>query len=201
MKLTGTYFSPFARRVGAALVVLDIPFEHEPLNVYVDTARADALNRVGKVPMLELDDGERLLDSGAILDYLDERVGPARALAPRAGAARRAALQLAAIATTLYEKTTARHAEEQRPNGGGQQALIERYRTQTLGGFAALDQAARAGCSLGAASLGLATLSAVIAYEYAHATHPDLALPTRAPALAAVAGALARHPAFAGTRP
>ena len=201
MKLIGTYFSPFARRVGAALVVLDIPFEHDPLNVYADPARTDALNPVGKVPVLELDDGERLLDSGAILDYLDERVGPDRALAPRNGAARRAALQLAAIAATLYEKTTARYAEEQRPNGTGQQALIDRYRTQTLGGFAALDQAARAGGPIGADSSGLATISAVIAYEYAHATHPDLALPSRAPALAAVADALARHPALAGTRP
>jgi glutathione S-transferase len=201
MKLIGTYFSPFTRRVGAALIVLDLPFRHEPLNGYTDPARADALNPVGKVPVLELDDGERILDSGVILDYLDERVGPRRALTPPAGEARRAALQLAAIAATLYEKTTARHAEAQRPDGRVQPALIERYRTQLLGGFAALEQAARTNGQIGAGALGIATLSAVVAFDYAHATHPDLALPSRAPTLAAVVDALAQHPAFADTRP
>ncbi|EIP86420.1 glutathione S-transferase family protein [Burkholderia humptydooensis MSMB43] len=199
--MIGTYFSPFARRVGVALNVLDIGFEHDPLNGYTEAARADLLNPVGKVPVLELDDGTRLIDSGAILDFLDERVGPERALAPRFGAPRQAMLQLAAIATTIYEKTTARYAEEHRADNGTQADLIDRYRTQTLNGFTALDEVVRSGGPIRSTALNLATITAVVAYDYAQATHPDLDLGSHARALSAVAASVADHPAFARTRP
>lgn len=39
MKLIGTYLSPFARRVGAALIALNIPFDHDPLHGYKDGDR------------------------------------------------------------------------------------------------------------------------------------------------------------------
>src|SRR5689334_7256023 len=72
MKLIGTYVSPYARRVATALVSRAIPYEHEDLNGYADPIRAREFNPVGKVPVLELDDGERLIDSGAILDHINE---------------------------------------------------------------------------------------------------------------------------------
>ena len=87
MKLIGTYVSPYARRVAAALVSRAVPYEHEDLNGYANPARARELNPVGKVPVLVLDDGERLIDSAAILDHINELVGPERALVPRFGSA------------------------------------------------------------------------------------------------------------------
>src|SRR5262249_32064631 len=132
MKLFGTYFSPFTRRVAVALTSRGIPYEHDDLNGYVDPARARALNPVGKVPVLVLDDGEHLIDSTAILDYLAERVGHGQALVPHSGRERRAALRLAAIATTIYEQSTARYFEERRPGGCAQPELLERYRLQTV---------------------------------------------------------------------
>ena len=110
MKLIGTYVSPYARRVATALVSRAIPYEHEGLNGYADPIRAREFNPVGKVPVLELDDGERLIDSGAILDHINELVGPERALIPESGAARRSALRLSAISATVCEQTTARRA-------------------------------------------------------------------------------------------
>src|SRR5262245_65902439 len=109
MKLFGTYFSPFTRRVAVALTSRAIPYEHDDLNGYADPARARALNPVGKVPVLVLDDGEHLIDSAAILDYLDERGGRDRARVPRSGPERRAVVRLAAIAATIYEQLRARH--------------------------------------------------------------------------------------------
>ena len=38
---------------------------------------------LGRVPALVLADGESLIDSAAILDFLDDLVGPERALLPR----------------------------------------------------------------------------------------------------------------------
>src|ERR1044071_2756385 len=80
MRLVGTYVSPFARRVAAALVSRSIAYEHEDLNGYANPVRARELNPVGKVPILILDDGERLIDSAAIFDHLNEVVGPRHAL-------------------------------------------------------------------------------------------------------------------------
>src|SRR5262249_19170468 len=85
MKLFGTYLSPFTRRVAVALTSHAIPYEHNDLNGYADPVRARALNPVGKVPVLVLDDGEHLIDSMAILDYIDERVGHDQPLVPRSG--------------------------------------------------------------------------------------------------------------------
>jgi glutathione S-transferase len=200
MKLIGTYVSPYARRVAAALVARAIPYEHEDLNGYGDPARARALNPVGKVPILVLDDGERLIDSAAILDFVDELAGPERALVPRSGHARRTALRLAAIATTVCEQITARHLEQRRQAGCGQLELIERYRLQIVGGLGALDAAAGAGGTLGVGALDIATISAVVAFEYAQ-RYLDFDAAATAPALATLAAALADEAALARTRP
>jgi glutathione S-transferase len=201
MKLIGTYLSPFTRRVAVALLSRGIPYEHDELNAYTDPVRARAFNPVGKVPVLVLDNGEHLIDSAAILDYVDELVGADQAFAPRTGEDRRAVLRLAAIATTICEQSTARYFEERRPDGGALAELIERYRGQTSDGLKALDAASGAGGLIGRRPLSLATISVVVAFDYVRLTQPDLDPAHIAPALAAVVAALADEPAFAKTRP
>jgi len=201
MKLIGTYVSPYARRVAAALVSRAIPYEHEDLNGYTNPVRARELNPVGKVPVLVLDDGERLIDSSAILDHINELVGPTRALIPASGAARRAALRLSAISTTVCEQITARHFEQQRHSGPVQPELLERYNQQIIGGLRALDVASQSNGPIGTKSIDIATISAVTAFEYTQRCYPELDRASVAPTLASVAAALADEPAFARTRP
>jgi len=201
MKLIGTYVSPYARRVAAALVSRAIPYEHEDLNGYANPLRARELNPVGKVPVLELDDGERLIDSAAILDYLDELVGSARALIPRSGSARRTALRLSAVSTTVCEQVTAHYLEQQRPSGCTQAALLERYRLQIIGGLKALDEASSPNGAIRVDRLDIATISAVIAFEYAQRWFRGFDPVPIAPALAQVAEMRRDEAAFAQTRP
>ncbi len=201
MKLIGTYVSPYARRVAAALVSRAIPYEHEDLNGYANPARAREFNPVGKVPVLVLDDGERLVDSAAILDHVNEMAGPERALIPPRGLPRRTALRLSAISTTVCEQITARYFEQQRPPGAAQADLLERYRLQVTGGLAALDTASGPKGPIGVTPLDIATISAVVTYEYLARWYPDLESARIAPALASVAAALADDAAFARTRP
>jgi glutathione S-transferase len=56
------------------------------------------------VPTLVLDDGEALIESTIILDYLDDLVGEARAMLPRGGAERRRHLRICALAMGLGDK-------------------------------------------------------------------------------------------------
>ena len=82
MILIGQYDSPFVRRVGIAMRLYGIPFEHRPWSTFGDGDKVATFNPLRRVPTLVLDDGEVLIESGAILDHLDETIGPERALIP-----------------------------------------------------------------------------------------------------------------------
>ena len=86
MILVGQYDSPFVRRVAVSLRLLGFAYEHDTRSVFGDFESMRRTNPLGRIPSLVLDDGEVLIDSAAILDHLDETVGPARALVPARGA-------------------------------------------------------------------------------------------------------------------
>jgi len=85
MILIGQYDSPFVRRVAIALHHYELPFEHRPWSVWADAAKIAVHNPLRRVPTLLLEDGSALLETFAILDALDELVGPERALLPASG--------------------------------------------------------------------------------------------------------------------
>ena len=85
MILIGQYDSPFVRRVGVALTLYGMAFEHRPWSVWADAEALGRFNPLRRVPTLVLAGGEVLIESGAILDALDEMVGPQRAMLPRSG--------------------------------------------------------------------------------------------------------------------
>jgi glutathione S-transferase len=104
MMLIGQYDSPFVRRVAVTLHCYEIPFVRRVLSVFTDFDTMLTINPLGKVPVLQLDDGERLFDSRAILDYLDSSVASDRRLVPSGEPMRRAVLRIDAVATGLAEK-------------------------------------------------------------------------------------------------
>lgn len=103
MILIGQYDSSFVRRVGIALTLYDLPFEHRPWSVFGDAEKIRPLNPLGRVPTLVLDDGEVLIDSASILDHLDSLAEPARRMIAASGPERRAALRVIATATGLVD--------------------------------------------------------------------------------------------------
>ena len=104
MFLIGQYDSPFVRRVAIALKLYGISFEHRPWSTFGDADKIAPYNPLRRVPTLVLDDGEALIESTIILDYLDELVGPDKAMLPRVGAERRKHLRICALASGLGDK-------------------------------------------------------------------------------------------------
>lgn len=104
LSLIGHYDSPFVRRVGITLHVLGMPFERQLLSVFGNAEELQAYSPIGRVPVLVLDDGEALIESAMILDYLDDRVGPEKAMIARSGDARRRHLRICALAMGLGDK-------------------------------------------------------------------------------------------------
>src|SRR4029450_6519532 len=104
MFLIGQYDSPFVRRVAIAMRLYGIAFEHRPWSTFGDADKIAPHNPLRRVPTLVLDNGEAVIESTAILDYLDETVGPDKAMLPARGEARRRQLRLCALATGLGDK-------------------------------------------------------------------------------------------------
>jgi glutathione S-transferase len=104
MFLIGQYDSPFVRRVAIALRLYGIAFAHRPWSTFGDADKIAPYNPLRRVPTLVLDDGEALIESTIILDYLDELVGEAKAMLPRGGAERRKHLRICALASGLGDK-------------------------------------------------------------------------------------------------
>src|SRR6478609_3360932 len=104
MILIGQYDSPFVRRVAIALRLYGLPFEHRPWSTFGEGDKIAPFNPLRRVPTLVCDDGEALIESTAILDYLDELVGPQKAMIAEKGAVRRHGLKVCALATGLGDK-------------------------------------------------------------------------------------------------
>ena len=85
MILIGRYDSPYVRRVGVSLHALAISFELLPLSPFSQAPQLRQFSPIGRMPALILASSEVLIESAAILDYLDDIVGPSRALLPVAG--------------------------------------------------------------------------------------------------------------------
>jgi glutathione S-transferase len=141
MLLIGMFDSPFVRRVAVSMKLLGLPFEHANWSVGRDFDRIREYNPLGRVPTLVLGDGECLFESAAILDYLDETVGPQRALLPATGPERRQALNLMAMATGAAEKGVLQLYEGVfRPESKRHEPWLERLRLQMGASLGAIDR-------------------------------------------------------------
>ena len=143
-----------------------------------------------------LEDGEILIDSTAILDYLNE-LTPDAPLIPSASKPRRQAQKLAAIGLGMFEQTTklSFRGADLTP------AEAERWWGQIRGGLEALDAAAGEAGPLWVTPIDVAVITAVLAVEDLGQTQPTFDVAKVAPALTAVAVAYRDTPPFALTRP
>jgi glutathione S-transferase len=105
MFLIGQYDSPFVRRVAIAMRLYGLKFDHKPWSTFGDAEKIAPYNPLRRVPTLVLDDNEALIDSTAIIDYLDELAGPDKAMIAPHGIARRRHLRMIALATGLGDKS------------------------------------------------------------------------------------------------
>lgn len=197
MILIGQYDSPFVRRVGIALTLYDLPFRHEPWSSFGDADKLRAHNPLTRVPTLVLDDGSALIESHAILDYLDSLVPPDRALFPRAEPARRRALRLAALATGLGDKAVSLFYEK-RLHREVSDLWVARCGKQIEAVLIVLEAevAACGGRFLGGAAFGHADIALACVLRFLNEAHPGLVEMSTFPALAAHAVTMEALPVF-----
>jgi glutathione S-transferase len=196
--LVGQYDSPFVRRVGVSLRLLGFAYEHDTRSVFGDFESMRRTNPLGRIPSLILDDGEVLIDSAAILDWLDETVGPERALIPRSGPERRRTLRLIALAAGAIDKAGASAYERIiRPAARRWPEWIARCRTQAAGAVAAL----AAEPWPARRSLDQAEITTACMVRYLQMTDPEILDRGRYPTLEALSVRCEARPEFEATYP
>ena len=174
MILVGQYDSPFVRRVAVTMNVYGIGFERRILSVFRDFDDVLELNPLGKVPILMLDDGERLFDSRAILDYLDGISQTDTGLLPAHGTERRAVLRIEAVALGLTEKLYERGIEFARRDPSRREpAVIARVERQIASAISWLE-ALEPDPWLFGARMTRADITAAIAITYAREKQPAM---------------------------
>jgi glutathione S-transferase len=141
MILIGMFDSPFVRRVAVSMNLLQVPFEHRNWSVGKDFELIRQFNPLGRVPALVQADGDTLIESATILDFLDENATAGRALLPRSGEPRREALRIIAIAVGGAEKGVLQVYETAfRPPEKRYRPWVERCHAQMHAALAELDR-------------------------------------------------------------
>jgi glutathione S-transferase len=141
MILIGMFDSPFVRRVAVSMNLLQVPFEHRNWSVGKDFELIRQFNPLGRVPALVQADGDTLIESATILDFLDENAAAGSALLPRSGEPRREALRIIAIAVGGAEKGVLQVYETAfRPPEKRYRPWVERCHAQMHAALAELDR-------------------------------------------------------------
>lgn len=197
MILIGQFDSPFVRRVGIALTLYGLPFEHRPWSVFGDPEKIRPYNPLTRVPTLVLDDGDALIESHCILDHLDSLVPADRALYPRVEPDRRRAIKVAALAMGAADKAVSMFYE-QRLHREVSDVWVSRCRAQIADSLALLeaDRAGRGGDHWFGGRLGHADIAVAVLLRFLAEAHPGLVPAAAIPTMAADAARLEQLPAF-----
>lgn len=196
MRLIGMLDSPYVRRVAISLEYLGVAFEHEAVSVFSTFAKFHSINPIVKAPTLVCDDGEVIMDSSLILQFIEAVKVKGRSLWPSDPLElqhdfRALSLALAACekcAQTIYERNL-------RPATAQYEPWLTRVRGQLLAACAGLE-AEVAARSAAFASLSHASITAAVAWQFTHSELASVVSPAKHPALSALSERMERLPEF-----
>jgi glutathione S-transferase len=197
MILIGQYDSPFVRRVGIALRLYDLPFEHRPWSTFSEADKIRPFNPLTRVPTLVLDNGDVLIESHAMLDYLDSLILSERRMFPAAEPDRHRAIKVASLATGLADKAVSLFYE-QRLHAKVSDAWAGRCRSQIGATLQALEAelGSRPGPWWQGERIGHADIAIAAALRFAGEAHPALVELSHAPAVARLCARAEALPPF-----
>lgn len=203
MILYGRFLSPFVRRVAVWMNLQGRAFEHAPVPPRGPGSEALAeINPMMRVPALKLDDGTVLIETWAIIDWLEQTASEGSRLLPTTGADRIRHLQGVALANTIAEKAVALSGERvRRPADLHWADEINRIEMQLAKALEIADTHTPKTMFTGAAGPPAGVVASYVAgYDFAAKLFPEL-VGSRYPRLAALSQQANSLPAFQSTRP
>ncbi|MCC3720959.1 glutathione S-transferase [Rouxiella badensis] len=133
MKLIGMLDSPYVRRVAISLELYGVKFEHFPLSVFRHVEAFREINPVVKAPTLELDNGQRLMDSTLMISFFETLATAEHKLLPQGAEALAESLNILGLSLAASEKAV-QHVYEHnlRPEEKQHQPWIDRVTQQLI---------------------------------------------------------------------
>lgn len=200
MKLIGSLTSPYVRKVRMVLAEKKFDYELVIDSPWAEDSGVPAVNPLGKVPVLLLDDGFTLFDSRVIAEYLDN-VSPNNRLLPAPNRERITVKRWEALADGLLDAAVAAFLEGRRPARERSASWVERQQakiTRVLDAMAA-ELGEHPWCH--GNSMTLADIAVGCALGYLVFRFPDIDWREAHPNLARLYDKLAQRPSFADTVP
>eukprot|EP01037_Dinobryon_pediforme_P007377 gene7375-7443_t len=199
MQLIGMLDSPFVRRIAIELLTNKIPFEHRSISVFRHMDEFGKINPLFKAPSLICDDGEVLMESSLILDYIWNVVAPGKALMP-AGKVRQHALRLIGIGLVAAEKAVQIEYERKRPEAIRYPSWLARITQQLHDAFALLEpEVAKASPWLFGDKISQADITIAIAWKFQDFVLKDVVSAGQYPHLEAFSARAEALPEFLAT--
>jgi glutathione S-transferase len=200
MKLIASLTSPYVRKVRIVLAEKKIDCELVLDSPWVEGNQVAAVNPLGKIPVLVLDDESTLYDSRVIAEYLDT-VAPNNRLIPASGRERISVKRWEALADGVLDAAVAAFLEAKRADGERSPAWIDRQRGKVNQGLKAMSDDLGANPWCHGSSLSLADIAIGCALGYVSFRLGDIRWREQYPNLAQLYEKLMQRPAFAETVP
>jgi glutathione S-transferase len=184
MQLIGFMDSPYVRRVGVTAQFLGIPYEHRELSIFREYDEFRKINPLVKVPTLICDDGQVLVDSTLIIDYLESLAGGKRMMPADEGNYIRA-LNVIGTALIAMEKVVQLIYElKHRPEAVRHQPWIDRVQQQLGAAVTLLEQAVGDGSGwLFDGEVTQPDISTAITWSFIQLQFPKIIVETDCPGL------------------
>lgn len=139
MQLIGFLDSPFVRRVAITMQCLEIPYQHRELSIFRDFEEFRAISPMVKVPTLVLDDGQALIDSSLIIQYLEAQHSDRSLMPADAGQYITATRYIGTALIVMEKRAQLIYETGQRPEEKQHAAWIERLNKQLYGAIELLE--------------------------------------------------------------
>ena len=200
MKLIGSLTSPYVRKIRIVLAEKKIDYDFVLDSPWEAGNQVAALNPLGKVPVLILDDDSTLYDSRVIAEYLDA-VAPNNRLIPASGRERISVKRWEALADGVLDAAVAAFLESRRPDGERSPSWIERQRGKVTQALQAMSDELGEQPWCHGNSLSLADIAVGCALAYVSFRLGDIKWAEQFPNLAVLHEKLMQRTAFSETLP
>jgi glutathione S-transferase len=200
LRLVASLTSPYARKVRVVAAEKRIELSLQLESVAPADSPVIALNPLGKIPVLVLDDGSTIFDSRVIVEFLDH-ASPISKLVPADHRERIEVRRWEALADGVVDAGVLARQESQRPMHERSAGWIERQMGKVVRGLAEMDRelGAKAWCAGGNYSLG--DIAVGCGLGWLEFRMPQLDWKQAHPNLARHYAKLSERPSFAETTP
>ena len=198
MRLIGMLDSPYVRRVAISLEFLGIPFEQDAISVFSTYEAFQRVNPVVKAPTLVCDDGEVLMDSSLILQFVEATRTGGDSLWSLGDATRmQHEMRAVSLALAACEKSAQIVYERKlRPSSAQYEPWVQRVQGQLLEAYASLEREVQTRQPVFAEPRRQASITAAVIWQFTQSMLAPIVVAEKYPGLVALSARMERTPEF-----